>query len=211
MACYSRPRDRRVAKLDTEERVVTALGAADLKMYPRPCPAEHVAAFGLALLRLRTHPALRAMPERAIDRLDAMMRLKFCHESARYREALEGVAAIAAGMARVSRWKTGRATKDMARAVLHYWVCDVCVECEGRGYGRVVGTPMLSDRACHVCGGRGVRPPPWERPGAGVGDQRAARHKAVLCELERLERIAMEVVEEVLGRGIWRAWLGSMA
>lgn len=39
--------------------------------------------------------------------------------------------------------------------VIPYWLDDTCHECDGRGYMVVPGTPMLSDKACKACTGRG--------------------------------------------------------
>lgn len=71
-----------------------------------------------------------------------------------------------------------------ARALAHL-ADDVCPGCEGRGYGVVAGTPMLSDEICVPCSGTGRRPV--------EGDQ-------VRDLVEKIARLEREIAAAIMRR-----------
>lgn len=51
----------------------------------------------------------------------------------------------------------GSAPRIAAQA-LQKWLFDVCQKCGGTGYPKITGTPSLSAKKCHACGGSGKVP-----------------------------------------------------
>lgn len=48
--------------------------------------------------------------------------------------------------------------RDLCRRVLDLWFNPTCRSCDGLGYGKMDGAPMLSVTECHVCHGTTKRP-----------------------------------------------------
>lgn len=65
---------------------------------------------------------------------------------------------------------------QIVASVLAHLASDTCLPCEGRGYGVVPGTPMLSDEICIPCQGTGRK--------ILTGD----REKELADKIARLER-----------------------
>lgn len=64
-------------------------------------------------------------------------------------------------------WAAKRGMSDvehLVQAVLSHWLEPRCRPCEGRGFEKVRGTPMLG-RTCKACGGSGESKPPRGREG----------------------------------------------
>ena len=69
------------------------------------------------------------------------------------------------------------AASDLVKASMKHWFDPVCDNCNGLGYLKVTGAPMLSDHACSVCRGTGQ---------IKIDDEIV---KEVLQHLNKLERI----------------------
>lgn len=159
---------------------------------------------------------------------DAVFRLKYANDAASYPEALSATQTLARFMSRKAGWKLSERHLDtMAKAVLDYWLDDLCKVCDGRGWERPEGAPHLSNTPCQACLGRvdgrvGKRPFPWllNRPKVRMHDRDSTRrrkqllrrralfdlmtdrHKALLCALEEVERLIGGQVIAALGREV---------
>jgi hypothetical protein len=85
----------------------------------------------------------------------ALWRLKYGSD---YRELANVVLALIALMSRKG-W-TGDHVPGLVSAVVKHWLDDVCPTCYGRGFDVMPGSPMLSDKACDTCNGKGRLPLP---------------------------------------------------
>jgi len=190
------------------ERVGSALGRGNLRQRPGPCDLDTIGALGLV-----------GITERLAD---AVFRLKYSLDAKTYPDALIGVYGLARALDARHRWRLKRRRiRWMARRVLDYWLSDICRRCTGVRYEVVAGSPHLSDHVCQDCGGSGKRKMPWLRklPRAPEGRVRATkarvekhkkvcrllsdamdRHRHLLCELERLERVIGDKVVAKLAR-----------
>lgn len=72
--------------------------------------------------------------------------------------------------------------------VLHHLSKDVCPSCHGRGFGVVLGTPMLSDEICVDCRGTGRR------------DLDGEAEKQLAAEIARLEQEIAAAIMKKLAR-----------
>lgn len=114
---------------------------------------------------------------------DVVFRLRYANDAATYPDALAAVKDLARALAVRGNWRVRRAKlAAMAKAVLDYWLCDLCQRCNGLGFEKVVGTPRLSAKPCPACAGLKKRPAPWERSLPPLPDRRmpAARRHRVL-------------------------------
>jgi hypothetical protein len=184
-----------------EERVGRALASGDLRQNAlAPCDLDKVIALGMV-----------GITERIAD---AVFRVKYANDPKEFDNGLEGVYRLSRALDARLRWRyKRRRLKVIARRVFTYWLMDVCPLCTGVRYVPVSGTARLSDVACPACHGEGKREMPWmklrlPREPEGIGHGRASkerwarwhrrrlrvqeyqhRHKALLCELEALERV----------------------
>ena len=159
---------------------------------------------------------------------DAVFRLKYANEASSYPDAMTAVRTLARFLNKKAGWKLSeRHTNAMAKAVLDYWLDDLCPACEGRGWLKPEGAPILSNHPCPACLGRvdgrvGKRPFPWmlNRPKVRMHDRDSKtrrrqllrrralfdlmtdRHKALLCAIEDVERVIGGKVIAALGREV---------
>lgn len=140
---------------------------------------------------------------------DAVFRLKYSNDAGSYEDALVGVKQLLRSVGGRKNWRLRGARADgMAKSVLDYWISDTCVSCTGLMFVKALGAPNLTAAHCPACDPvrPGKRPYPWvlRRPkirdrGRKTNDptvrrRRAAfekfmeQHKALLCELEEVER-----------------------
>lgn len=162
---------------------------------------------------------------------EAIFWLKYSNHAPAYGQSLREVEKLSKQLDAKGNWRLrhGR-LKAMAKAVLDYYIDDTCSTCEGRGWKQPEGAPYLSDDPCEAClakpGGRpGKRPFPWlaKKPKVKFKDRdkpqrrkqlgkRRARidavyvdaHKALLCELEELERQVGGKVIEAMAKDVKR-------
>lgn len=73
------------------------------------------------------------------------------------------------------------ARKEIAASVLKYLFNSTCQSCNGLGYIKVEGAPVLSDHVCGICLGTGKKPLDRHVP---IGKEEQARW--LLTEIERL-------------------------
>ena len=93
-----------------------------------------------------------------------LFRLKYSNDAKEYQGVLVTFKQMANQVSRRSKWKAEDSRiRELAKKVLDYWLADTCPSCLGRGYEVMEGTPMLSERECKECHGRGVRA--WESNG----------------------------------------------
>jgi hypothetical protein len=177
------------------ERVGRALARGNLRQRETHCELDVITALGVVGINERLS--------------DAVYRLKYANDAKSYDDALRGVYGLACSLDRRGRWRYHRARlRRMARRILDYWLNDGCHLCTGLGYEVIHGTPHLSDRPCKACHGtrklamRWVRklPPKPEgrratkaavlawREGIRSRTDFASRHRALLVELETIER-----------------------
>ncbi len=192
-----------------EERVGSALARGDLRQREGPCDLDTLGALGLV-----------GITERLAD---AVFRLKYALDAKTYPDALRGVYGLARALDQRHRWRLKRRRLHwMARRVLDYWLSDVCPTCTGVRYEVAAGSPHLSDHVCPDCRGSGKRVMPWTRKLPRTPEGRRAtrqriekhkkmcrllndamdRHRHLLVELERLERVIGEKVIAKLAREV---------
>lgn len=159
---------------------------------------------------------------------EAIFWLKYSNHAKSYKASLREVEKLAKLLNEKLNWRhSRRRLAAMSKEVLDYWLSDTCPVCEGRGWEKPIGAPYLSDNACVGCLARplgrvGKRPYPWllNAPRIRVRDKdrddrrrqlrkRRARidaylesHKALLCELEELERQIGGRVIEAMSRDV---------
>ena len=75
--------------------------------------------------------------------------------------------------------ETKARAKEIVKTTIKHWFDPICDNCNGLGYLKVTGAPMLSDQACMVCKGSGQIKLPL--------DDKAASE--VLHHLNKLERV----------------------
>lgn len=197
-----------MAELDNrapiEERVGRALARGNLRQNNLgPCDLDKVIALGMVGINERI--------------ADAVFRVKYANDPKEYDNALLGVYGIARALDIRARWRYKRRRLwVISRRVFAYWLMDVCPLCTGVRYVPVPGSGRLSDVACPACHGEGKREMPWmklrlPREPEGIGHGRVSkerwsrwhrsrlrvqdyqqRHRALLCELETLERVIGE-------------------
>lgn len=133
-----------------EERYDVATETSDLSLMPGRCDADVLLAAGYAASRNTRGAQALAL----------------------YRMRATG---SRAGMARAIDWAAGwlldrrlpwpnrkpvrvNEAREIATAVLQWWLDDVCRQCQGRRYELVPGTQVVSDNICHACAGTGRSP-----------------------------------------------------
>lgn len=80
----------------------------------------------------------------------SLWRLKYSDDRREYRAVVEGLITLM-----VNRGWDESEVLELVPIVVNHWMNDVCRPCNGRGYERVTGTPMLSDAPCLHCDGQG--------------------------------------------------------
>jgi hypothetical protein len=55
--------------------------------------------------------------------------------------------------------------RTKAAEVIRYWLDQTCQGCDGRRWQTIPGSPGLSNKVCHVCGGTGIAPVPHQQHG----------------------------------------------
>jgi len=115
----------------------------------------------------------------------AVFRLKYGGESRFYADALTVVKQESRKL--FGRFESGDGEQcyRLCKLALNHWLNDRCVECDGLGYGTIMGAPVLSNVACQVCDGAGKVPVP--SMGSKLWDDRIA---ALLARIEHMEVMA---------------------
>ncbi len=133
------------------DRYARAISSGNLTLTPgHRTDADHLLAAGYAARRNK-----RGLMALAVYRMRATEdRQSFAGAADTATDWLIGRGARAGGKAKISRTEA-HAT---AQAVLLWWLDDVCIECEGRRYTQVPGTPHLTGKECPACDGTGLRP-----------------------------------------------------
>ncbi len=162
-----RHESNREARPSIEERIGSTIADGVLT----GAPLNHVIALGVVGIHERL--------------AEAIFWLKYGNYAKSYNESLRSVFALSKRLNEAQRWKLrGRRLQDMAKAVLDYWLSDICPACEGRGYEKPPGAPYLSDKACQACTGHamgrvGKRPFPWllTKPRIAIHDKATRERK----------------------------------
>ena len=66
---------------------------------------------------------------------------------------------------------------------LKYWIDSICDNCDGLGFMKIIGCPMLSDSPCQICNGSG-------KTNAPAGQD----FKSLLDEIDKLERVVAKKI-----------------
>lgn len=164
------------------EMMGSALSSGDLSPKLGPCGLDKVMALGLLGMR---------------DKMaDAVFRLKYRPSLVSYQDTLKVVEDLARRLDRAENWRMQPRIPTMAKAVLDYWLDDICEVCGARkadvermgGTARkITGTPALEDAPCQACSGSGKRPLPWAATNRD-GVRLSNAHTALLVALEETER-----------------------
>lgn len=127
------------------EKLVSAFHARSLMDRRQECDLHRVGAAGMAA---RRQPLAMAVYE---------LRYRQPLDLARVVEVAVALTNQVEKQAKLQRWRLRRHhdAQRVVAVVLRWWLADVCPACEGRRFEVVSGTPMLSDRHCHACGGTG--------------------------------------------------------
>ncbi len=180
---------------DISEMIGSALSSGDLAPRPGPCGLDKVMALGL----LGMHDKIA----------DAVFRLKYRPTMAAYEDTRKAIEDLARRLDQVENWRMQPRLPIMAKAVLDYWLDDICEVCGARkaetdrmgGTARkITGAADLEEQPCPACSGSGKRPFPW---GANNPRDRYARaHTALLVALEETERrLSGDLVAKLFATG----------
>ncbi len=164
------------------ELMGSALSSGDLSPKLGPCGLDKVMALGLLGMR---------------DKMaDAVFRLKYRPSLVSYQDTLKVVEDLARRLDRAENWRMQPRIPTMAKAVLDYWLDDICEDCGARQADtskmggtakKITGTPALEENVCPACQGSGKRPFPW-----AATNRDAVRfsnaHTALLIAVEETER-----------------------
>lgn len=91
-----------------------------------------------------------------------------------------------------SRRLKGDAWK-IAQEMLAWHLHGVCLECDGRGYEVIQGTPSLSDNICSHCHGTGKRPYPREAAHVWLAGELSALTAVAAGEVMRRLNVRMNL------------------
>lgn len=123
------------------QRYAKAVGSSDLKNDEYHADTDVLAAVALS------------------SKLGAtLFRVKYFNDPHSYRQLLDDWSRLVRHKAAQRNWPPSVDTRDVANRSLRYWFQNTCARCDGLGYDKVPGTPMLSDKACSRCGGSGTEP-----------------------------------------------------
>lgn len=169
-------------KPGVSELIGSALASGDLAPRAGPCGLDKVMALGLLGMR---------------DKMaDVVMRLKYANSADTYHDAQRAITELARRLDQAENWRMQSRLPDMAKAVLDYWLDDICEECGARkvetermgGTSRkITGAADLEEQACPACQGFGKRKFPWAAEDR-KGERVARCHTVLLIALEETER-----------------------
>lgn len=158
--------------MTVHEKIASAARSSHLQHQPFTCAIDKMGALGMAGVS---------------NNLSSAVRLKYGNEPRFYPDALAAVGKECKRLMIRERWEGGSTEQyaDMSRAALDYWLNDRCSACDGLGYEKIAGAPMLSDNACPKCKGTAKRSVPRQR-----NAQWTARFFMLLAKVEELEAAA---------------------
>lgn len=167
---------------DISEMIGSALSSGDLTPRAGSCGLDKVMALGL----LGMHDKIA----------DAVFRLKYRPTMAAYEDTRKAIEDLARRLDRAENWRMQPKLPAMSKAVLDYWLDDICEVCGARkretdrmgGTARkITGAHDLEDEMCPACEGSGKRPFPWAATNRD-GVRLSNAHTALLVALEETER-----------------------
>jgi hypothetical protein len=84
-----------------------------------------------------------------------LMRVKFANDVGSYRALLDQWTWIVSTKALRRNWPLHIPIDKVAFLSLHRWISSVCPACTGLKHVKILGAPVLAERACPVCHGTG--------------------------------------------------------